>query len=66
MERNVGGVDRIARLIVGVILAAVGFTVVPGAGGIVVGIIGIILFLTGVVAYCVLYRFLKINTYIRV
>lgn len=66
MERNVGGLDRIIRLVIGVIMTIVGFIALSGAGGIIVGIIGVILLLTGLLGQCVLYRFLKINTYIRV
>ncbi len=66
MERNIGGVDRIIRLVIGAIMTGVGFGALGGVVGIVVGVIGVILLLTSALGQCIIYRFLNINTYIRV
>jgi uncharacterized membrane protein HdeD (DUF308 family) len=60
---NEGTVDRIIRVIVGVVLIALGlFGVTMGAWTWVVYILGAILLLTGAIGICPLYLLLKINT----
>ena len=54
MGRNVGGMDRIARLVIGVLMTGVGFGVGGGAG-IAVGVIGAIILVTGLAGRCTLY-----------
>lgn len=56
--KTVGCVDRAIRLIIGValIIAAINQTIGPW------GYLGIILVLTGLFAYCPLYKIFKINT----
>ena len=59
MKQNVGGIDRVLRIAVGlllIILAATG-TVGPW------GWLGVIPLFTGVLRYCPLYALLGINTY---
>ena len=62
MSANVGGIDRILRFVLGVILAAAGFFVMSGTLGVVVGIIGLILLVTGAIGWCPLYVPLKFST----
>ncbi len=53
---NEAGWDRAARIVLGLVLLALGFTgVIPGAAGTVVGVIGLIPLLTGLVGWCPLY-----------
>ena len=66
MDRNVGGMDRIARLVIGIVMLIVGFAAVGGTAGIVVGVIGAIIFVTGLLGRCAIYPFIKVNTYTRV
>ncbi|RME76702.1 MAG: DUF2892 domain-containing protein [Chloroflexi bacterium] len=62
MSANVGGADRIIRIVLGIILAAAGFFVMSGTLGIVVGVIGLVLLVTGAIGWCPLYIPLKIST----
>lgn len=54
--------DRIVRLVLGAVLAYLGFFNMSGAGGTILGIIGIILIITGITGFCLLYRVLGIST----
>ena len=55
--------DRVIRIVLGLILLYVGFgPPLSGALGIIVGIIGIILLLTGAIGWCPLYQLLKFGT----
>jgi hypothetical protein len=60
--KNMGGLDRIIRLVLGLFLIAAAFTQIPVAGAIVLGIVGGILVLTGLVARCPLYSICGVNT----
>ncbi len=63
MLRNEGPLDRIARLVIGAVLAVV--AVVAGVSsilGIVLGIVAVVLVATAVVGFCPLYRLLGLNT----
>ncbi len=59
---NVGGIDRVLRIVVGLVLIVVGFFVLTGTVGTIVGIIGFIPLLTGVVGWCPLYLPFKFST----
>lgn len=58
MKANVGGIDRIARIVVG--LALIGMTLAGVIG--VWGWIGVVPLLTGVFKFCLPYALLGINT----
>lgn len=63
MTRNLGRVDQLIRIVVG--LALVAYTVKDGtlAPGIVVtGVIGVVLLVTAFFSYCPLYSLLGIST----
>lgn len=75
MEKNVGGIDRIARLVLGPVLILVGavglygvegFALV-GTLGIVLGalaiLVGLVFTVTGATQKCVLHEVLGIDTY---
>ena len=58
MKKNVGGIDRILRIVVGIALIALTLThTLP-----VWGWIGIVPLATGLMGFCPLYPLLKINT----
>mgnify|MGYP000402314242 CR=1 FL=1 len=59
---NEAGWDRIARVVVGVMLLVVGFGVIGGTAGTVLGVVGAIPLLTGLVGYCPLYSVLNVRT----
>ena len=58
MKLNVGGMDRILRIVVGLVLIALAATGTVGWWG----WLGIIPLLTGVVRFCPLYPLVGINT----
>lgn len=59
---NEAGWDRIARVVLGVVLLVVGFGVLGGTGGTVLGVVGLIPLLTGLVGYCPLYSVFHLRT----
>ncbi len=62
MKGNENNVDRIIRVIVGLILIAVGFWAMGGTAGIIVGIIGFVPLLTGILGYCPAYGLFGFST----
>jgi hypothetical protein len=58
MKANVGGIDRILRIVVGLALIALAATGTVGAWG----WIGVVLVLTGAVRFCPFYPLLGMNT----
>jgi len=74
MERNVGGYDRIGRLVIGAVLVLAGiagyaglFRVAVGPvpqalGALVLVVIGAVLLVTGATRKCIINRLLGINT----
>lgn len=58
MKLNVGGIDRILRIVVGLVLIALAATGAAGWWG----WLGIIPLLTGVVRFCPLYSLVGLNT----
>ncbi|MCU0270758.1 MAG: DUF2892 domain-containing protein [Acidimicrobiales bacterium] len=59
---NEAGWDRIARVVLGVAMLAVGFGIMGGTAGTVVGIIGFVPLVTGLVGYCPLYSVFHLRT----
>ncbi len=55
MEKNVGSVDRIIRLVVGIVLVVLGINFAENWWGIAGIALGIVLFATGLVSRCGLY-----------
>jgi len=63
MKTNESGIDRIIRVVVGIVLFVLYFTgTVTGGLGIALIILGSILVITGLVGFCPLYAILKIKT----
>ncbi len=52
MECNVGSTERIVRLVLGIVLIASGFLALSGSLQIIGYVIGAIMLLTGITAYC--------------
>ncbi len=63
MKVNEGLWDRIVRVILGIVLGYFGFVSMGGTGGIILGIVGLILLVTGIVGFCPAYRLLGISTH---
>ena len=60
---NEAGWDRILRVLVGILLLALGFGgVVAGTLGLVFKVIGSLLLVTGLVGFCPVYALLKVRT----
>jgi hypothetical protein len=63
MKTNESNLDRIIRVVLGIVLLVLYFTnVVSGTMGIIFIILGAIALLTGIVGFCPLYALLKIRT----
>ncbi|MDQ7773952.1 MAG: DUF2892 domain-containing protein [Elusimicrobiales bacterium] len=64
ITKNVGGADRVIRIIAG--LALLGFALAGMAGGglvtVIVAAAGAVALLTGLVGWCGLYKLLGVNT----
>jgi uncharacterized membrane protein HdeD (DUF308 family) len=66
MEKNVGGMDRNVRLVVGVVLLVIGIVgIAPGMGIFQMGslVVGIILVGTGALQYCPINQAIGRNTF---
>jgi hypothetical protein len=63
MKANESGVDRIIRVVFGIVLLALSFGgVMSGGWGIVGLVLGAVALLTGIVGFCPLYALLKFRT----
>lgn len=62
MTRNVGGIDKVLRIIVGVALLLFAITGVPATGYNWLGWLGIVPILTAFVGFCPAYTLLGMNT----
>lgn len=63
MKPNVGNIDRIVRIVVAVLFAALYFGgVVTGTFGIILLVLGVVFALTAAVSFCPLYLPFKIST----
>ena len=62
LNQNVGGVDRILRIVLGLVLVAVGFAVMSGTAGTIVGLVGFIPLVTGLLGWCPLYLPFRFST----
>ncbi|MCB0838230.1 MAG: DUF2892 domain-containing protein [Bacteroidetes bacterium] len=63
MKKNMGNIDRIVRVLVAVIVAALYFTnVISGTVAIVLGVLAIIFVLTSLVSFCPLYTIFGLST----
>lgn len=61
MKKNEGKLDRIIRVVLGIVLVIALFFV-DGALKIILGVIGAVLLITGVLGFCGIYKLLGINT----
>lgn len=66
MKPNENGIDRLLRLVLGIVLIVVSFrwfSLTDGSiTGIILAIIGAVLLLTGLVGYCPAYRLVGMST----
>lgn len=59
---NEAGWDRVFRVVLGVVLLIVGFGVMTGTAGLVVGIVAFVPLLTGLLGWCPLYSLFGFRT----
>ncbi len=62
MSTNVGGIDRILRIVAGIALLLFAITGVPATGFNWVGWIGVVPLLTALIGFCPLYRLVGVDT----
>jgi hypothetical protein len=63
MNANVGGTDRIIRILLGIALITLGAThVVTGGFAIAAYVVGVVAIVTGIIRFCGAYTLLGINT----
>lgn len=62
LEPNVGDLDRLLRLIFGIYGMLMGFLFIRGVVGIILGIVSLILLITGFTRFCGIYKLLGIST----
>lgn len=66
MKKNMGNADRIIRVLLALIVAALYFTnIISGTLALVLGIVSVIFILTSLVSFCPLYTVFGINSCIR-
>lgn len=63
MKANMGGADRIVRVIVAIVIAVLYFThIIDGTLGLILLILGGVFVLTSLVSFCPLYTLFGVNT----
>jgi hypothetical protein len=62
MKKNVGGMDRVMRLVIGAFLIGLGLGAIRGKGGLFVAMLGLVPLITGITRFCALYAILNIDT----
>jgi len=62
MKANVGGIDKILRIVAGVVLLALTFVLRSESGLWLWGLIGIVPLATGLIGWCPFYPLLGLNT----
>lgn len=58
---NVGSIDRIIRIVAGLVLLA-GFFFLGGTLGIILGVLGLVFLVTGLIGWCPLYQLFHLST----
>ena len=57
MEKNVGGIDKVVRIVLGLVIIGLGIYFKNW-----LGIIGVVVLLTGLIGWCGFYSLVGINT----
>lgn len=66
MDKNIGPEDRVVRIVIAIGLAVlIYFGVVTGIPAIIVGIVAAYLFISGVVARCIFYKMIDVDTSVQ-
>jgi hypothetical protein len=65
MKKNVGNTDRIIRIVVALVIAALLFTqtvLISSVLGIILAVVGVIFLFTGAVSWCAIYSVIGVST----
>ena len=63
MMKNMGGTDRMIRIVFAILFSILYFTgVIPGTFGLILFILGIVFLLTSAVSSCPIYKVVGLNT----
>lgn len=62
MIQNEGETDRLVRVVVGVILLLVGYSVVSGVWRVVLFVLGGVLIVTALTGFCMIYKLFGVST----
>ena len=66
MARNIGPEDRVVRIVVALDLAVIAYLgVLPPVASIIAGVIAAYLFITGLLARCLFYRLIDVDTSVQ-
>lgn len=66
MEKNIGPEDRVVRIVIAIGLAVlIYFGVVTGIPAILVGIAAAYLFISGILARCIFYKMIDVDTSVQ-
>ena len=66
MAKNLGGADRVVRIVAGIVLAVLAYLgVLPGVATIIMGVIAAYLIITGLLARCIFYKMADVDTSIQ-
>jgi DUF2892 family protein len=66
MARNVGPEDRVVRIVVALVLCVLVYMgTIPGVAGIIAGVVAAYLLITGLLARCVLYKLIGVDTSVQ-
>ncbi len=66
MARNIGPEDRVVRIVVALVLAVIVYMgVLPRIGSIVAGVIAAYLLITGLLARCLFYKLIDVDTSVQ-
>jgi uncharacterized membrane protein HdeD (DUF308 family) len=66
MARNIGPEDRVVRIVVGIVLVVLAYLrVLPPAASIIMAVVGAYLLISGILARCVFYRLVDVDTSIQ-
>jgi len=63
MKLNMGMVDRVIRILLAIVIAILYFTnVMQGTVALILGVVAVVMLLTGVISFCPLYALLGLST----
>ena len=61
-KQNIGTTDRVIRIALGIVLAAIGILALKGPASTIVGIVALLPLITGIIGFCPSYAPFKLST----